>query len=244
MPLGYDIERSSSEREFPERATYNTKMFNGERNRGINFKYGFTDSDFFQVGVWNAMSFTDPEQSALAPAPESRLGMSAGVRHYGKNFDFGISAFKAQRPEIVTGTGGGAVTHGRVDRQFIYLDGNYVGFLVPEMYIRGEVMIGKDRVPVSGTPASPAGRTDMTGYQLQLGYNINVSNQFHVRYESFDPNKASNGNALRGYGMAYTHYLNHNAKITASHEIFEDNSRTALSQLRYGVTTFRLQCKF
>lgn len=244
IPLGYDIERSSSEREFPERSQYNQKMFNGERGRGVNFKYGFSDHDFFQIGAWDALSFTDPEQSALAPAPESRLGVSAGVRHYGTNYDFGISAFRAQRPEIVTGSGGGAVTHGRVDRQFIYLDGNYVGFLVPEMYIRGEVMIGKDRVPVSGTPASPGLRTDMTGYQLQLGYNLNASNQFHVRYENFDPNKATASNALRGYGMAFTHYLNHNAKFTASHEIFEDNSRTSLSQLRYGVTTFRLQFKF
>ncbi|MEI8282271.1 MAG: porin, partial [Armatimonadota bacterium] len=165
LPLGYELERSSSEREFPERSQYNQKMFNGERGRGVNFKYGFSEHDFFHIGAWDALTFTDPEQSALAPAPESRLGVSAGVRHYGNNYDFGISAFKAQRPSIITGTGSGAVTHGRVDRQFIYLDGNYVGFLVPQMYIRGEVMIGKDRVPVSGTPTTPAGRTDMTGYQ-------------------------------------------------------------------------------
>jgi hypothetical protein len=244
IPLGYELERSSSEREFPERAQYNQKMFNGERGRGVNFKYGLSDNDFFQIGAWDALSFTDPEQSALAPAPESRLGMSAGVRHYGKNFDFGLSAFKSQRPEIITGSGAGAVTHGRVDRQFIYLDGTYVGFLHPQVYIRGEAMIGKDRVPVSGTPTSPGVRTDMTGYQLQLGYNINATNQFHVRVENFDPNKAKDGNALRGYGMAYTHYLNQNAKFTASHEIFEDASRSSLSQLRYGVTTFRLQFKF
>jgi len=244
LPLGYELERSSSEREFPERANYNTKMFNGERGRGVNLKYGLSDSDFLQIGFWNSMTFNDPEQSALAPAPESRLGMSAGVRHYGKNFDLGISAFKSQRPSIITGSGSGAVTHPRVDRQFVYLDGTYVGFIVPEMYIRGEVMIGKDRVPVSGTPTAAANRTDMTGYQLQLGYNLNPNNQVHVRLENFDPNKASGSNALRGYGMAFTHYLNQSAKFTASHEIFEDASRTSLSQLRYGVTTFRLQFKF
>jgi hypothetical protein len=180
----------------------------------------------------------------LAPAPESRLGISAGVRHYGKNFDIGLSAFKSQRPEIVTGSGASAVTHARVDRQFVYLDGTYVGFIVPQMYIRGEAMFGKDRLPVSGTPTSPATRSDMTGYQLQLGYNINPSNQFHIRMENFDPNTATPANALRGYGVAFTHYLNHNSKFTASHEIFEDASRSSLSQIRYGVTTFRFQFKF
>ncbi|HLO98788.1 MAG TPA: porin, partial [Fimbriimonas sp.] len=181
LPLGYELERSSSEREFPERSMYNQRMFAGERNRGINFKYGLSDSDFFHVGVWDALTVNDPEQSALAPAPESRLGMSAGLRHYGTNFDYGISAYRAQRPEFVTGTGAAAVTHGRVDRQFVYIDGNYVGFLVPDMYIRGELMFGKDRVPVSGTPAAAVGGTNMTGYQVQLGYNLNKNNQFHVR---------------------------------------------------------------
>ena len=244
IPLGFELERSSSEREFPERANYNTRMFNGERSRGVNLKYGLSENTFVHLGGWDALSFNDPEQSALAPAPESRLGMSAGVRHYGKNYDFGLSGFRAQRPEIITGTGGGAVTHARVDRQFVYVDGTYVGFLLPELYIRGEAMIGKDRVPVTGTPATPRGRTDMTGYQLQLGYNINKTNQFHVRMEGFDPDTASTKNFIRGYGAAYTHYLNPNARITASHEVFEDQSRGSLSQLRYGVTTFRVQFRF
>jgi hypothetical protein len=62
--------------------------------------------------------------------------------------------------------------------------------------------------------------------------------------EGFDPDTASSKNFIRGYGAAYTHYLNPNARITASHEVFEDQSRGSLSQLRYGVTTFRVQFRF
>lgn len=244
LPLGFELERSSSEREFPERAQYNQKMFNGERSRGAYIKYGLNNSTFVHAGVWNALTFTDPEQSNLAPGPESRLGVTAGLRNYGAHHDVGISMFRGERPKFVSGSGGGAVTHERVDRNFVYLDGTYVGLFNPNIILRGEAMIGHDRVPVSGTPSSPKSGTDMRGFQVQLGYNINSRNQVNFRYEQFDPNIDAIGDVIKGYGVSYLYYMNPNARLMLAHEIFEDATRLNVggkAQQRYGVTTFRIQ---
>ncbi len=244
LPLGFELERSSSEREFPERSQYNQKMFNGERSRGAYLKYGLSNSTYVHAGVWNALTYTDPEQSSLAPGPESRLGVSAGLRNYGTNHDVGISIFRGERAKFVTGSGGGAVTHPRVDRNFVYLDGTYVGLFNPNIILRGEAMIGHDRVPVSGTPSSAKKGTDMRGYQVQLGYNINYRNQINFRYEQFDPNTDAVGDVIKGYGVSFLHYMNPNARLMLAHEIFEDATRLNVSgraQQRYGITTLRLQ---
>ncbi|MBX3118777.1 MAG: hypothetical protein KF784_06900 [Fimbriimonadaceae bacterium] len=249
LPLGYELERSSSEREFPERALYNQRMFNGERGRGVNFKYGLTNNSYVHAGVWDALSFTDPEQSSLAPGPENRLGVTAGLRHYGTHHDVGITMFRGERPKFVTGTGMSAVTHPRLDREFIYLDGTYVGLFNPNLFIRGELMMGKDRVPVTGTPSSPRTRTEMSGYQLQLGYNVNYRNQINFRYEQFDPNLDTGGNVVKGYGVSWLHYLNPTARFMAAYEVIEDATRLAvgspaMAQQRYHILTFRLQFRF
>ena len=242
LPLGYDLSRSSSEREFPERSIYSQRMFNGERDRGIMVQYGLGSGTSLHVGGWNALTVNDPEQSSLAPAPESRHAFTAGIRNKGANHDVGISGIVGERPQFVSGSGAGAVTHPRVDREFIYVDGVLTGLFDSKFYVRGEAMWGKDRVPVTGTPATPSGQTDMAGYQLQVGYNFSASNQFHLRLEQFDPDRDTDGNAVRGFGGAWTHFLNPSTKITASHEVFRDNART--TQKSYHVTTLRVQFKY
>lgn len=246
LPLGYELERSSSEREFPERAIYNQRMFNGERSRGINIKHGISNNSYVHIGGWDALSFNDAEQSARAAGPESRLAMSGGIRTYGANYDLGVAAFFGERPTFTTGSGTSAIMHPRVDREFFYADATYVGLIVPELFIRAEGMIGKDRLPVTGTPTSARTRKDMAGYQVQVGYNVNYKNQINFRFESFDPDRDTDKNAIRGYGVAWIHYLNPGARITAAHEIFEDPSRAGagVRQQRYQATTLRVQFKF
>lgn len=242
LPLGYELARSSSEREFPERALYNQRMFGGERSRGVQLRYGIGKDTWAHLGGWNALGVNDPEQSSLGPGPGNRLGVSAGVRYSGRNMEAGISHFSAERSSFATGSGSATVTHPTTDRKFTYLDANVRNVLVPGLSLRGEAMFGEDRVPVTGTPGTPRAGADMSGYQLQLGYDINRRNQINVRYEQFDPNVDISGNAVVGYGVAYVHQLSPGTKLTAAHEVFDDAART--SQQRYHVTTIRVQFKF
>ena len=86
----------------------------------------------------------------------------------------------------------------------------------------------------------------MNGYQVQLGYNFNPSNQLSVRFEQFDPDSNTNGDAIIGYGAAWNHFLNPNARITAAHEIFDDSARSGVGvrQQRYHITTLRVTFRY
>ncbi|MBV6457107.1 MAG: hypothetical protein HONBIEJF_00214 [Fimbriimonadaceae bacterium] len=238
MPLGYELERSSSEREFPERTFYNNTMFAGERSRGVMVRYGLSNNAFVHAGVWNALTFNDPEQSALAPGPGGKLAMHGGIRYYTAKWDLGVSHFRGDRPGYKV-AGNNAVSP-ELMRNFTYVDGSYIGLLVPQLTLRGEMMWGKDRLP-NATPGNNRTATDMRGYQVALAWKFNDRNQLNFRYEQFDPNKDMNGDALRGWGATYLYYINPGARLMVS---FERLTNPARRPQEYNVWTTRLQFRF
>lgn len=242
-PLGYELERSSGEREFPERALYNRTMFAGERGRGAYVKYGTSANSHVHAGIWNALSVSDPQQTGantFGNLGNSRYGAHAGLRWYSTQYDIGVSGYFSKRRGFSFTSNNQQTTVPSVDRRFIFIDGAYVGVLVPELTLRGEVMIGKDRVPTGGT-ANPSflAATDVLGWQTQLTWNINPRNQLSARYEYFDPNRSSTSvlDATRGWGMAYAYYINPNAKITLAHEKFDEQG----PEIKNDATTMRIQ---
>ncbi len=189
MPLGYEIARSSSSREFPERARYNTVMFNGERVRGVMFEHGVDESTTVFAGLMNALSIKDSEQATIAPGPGGRMAGFAGINFTTPNSAFGLSYMTGKRPE----TAGGAP---EVTRQFMYGHFEYIGLVDPNLWIRGEGMMGKDRIPGALTAAQ-----DMNGYHLLMGYNISNRNQVFVKFAEFDPNTDTDNNSHKEYGI-------------------------------------------
>jgi hypothetical protein len=262
MPLGYELERSSSEREFPERAQYNRVMFDGERGRGINLKKGLGSTAFVHAGVWNALTFNDTETRDVTGSTANRLGVTGGLRYYTNKLDMGVSGLWSSRAPRQAGYNG--TTQTRVfsedieDRHYYYADINYVGLFLPGIFVRAEGMVGFDRVPLAinststGTSNSGIsdptdrrlGGKDMTGWQLMLGYNIDARNTIAFRYEQFDRDMDRGGDLFSGYGASYIYYINPGARIQLAHEVFEDKSRQSIGDQRYGVTTLRVQFKF
>lgn len=261
-PLGYELERSSSEREFPERAQYNRIMFDGERLRGANLKKGLGANGLVQLGVWNALSFNDVETRDVTGSAGNKLGVTGGLRWSNNNLDVGLNGFWSSRAPRQAGYNGTSQT--RVfsdeieDRHFYYADINYVGLFLPGLFIRAEGMIGHDRVPLavnsttSGSSNSgvsdPTDRRlsgkDMAGWQLMLGYNIDARNTLSFRYEQFDPDMDRADNLFSGYGVSYIYYINPGVRLQLAHEVFEDKARASVGDQRYGVTTMRVQFKF
>ncbi|MCS6829596.1 MAG: porin [Armatimonadota bacterium] len=233
LPLGYELERSSAEREFPERTYANRTMFNGERGRGLYLRYGTSMNSLVHIGVWDALTFNDPEQRGRAPGVGNQLAMSGGFRVYSTTYDFGVSYFAGKRPAFTAGN----QTSPEVDRRFLFVDGSYIGLIVPNLFVRGEAMFGKDRVP-STTAAANRTAKDMLGWHVLLGYNLSARNQIALRYEQFDADKDTAGNSVYGYGAAYIYYINPGARVTAAYEVLFDSARTPK---RYHITTLRLQ---
>lgn len=243
LPLGYELERSSSEREFPERARYNTTLFAGERDRGLLLKYGLGPGIIGHFGIWQGMTVTDPQQSADGfRDADNKIGWTAGIRAEGHNFDIGISTFQAERPRFTeTNDGNGNDVIPAVKRSMFYLDGTYL--LSPQVTLRGELMWGQDRPPTGGkTNPIFESATDVLGWQAQITFNATKRNQFHARYQFFDPDTRSSAapaNSVKGWGLGYTYWMNSHAKLTLSYEMFDEQG----AEIRNNVWTLRYQFK-
>jgi hypothetical protein len=61
-----------------------------------------------------------------------------------------------------------------------------------------------------------------------------------LRYEQFDPDRDTNGNAVHGYGVAYVYYINPGARVTAAYEVLFEPTKTPN---RYHATTLRFQLR-
>lgn len=233
LPLGYELERSSTEREFPERTLYNNTMFAGERDRGVYLKHGFGPGVFGQFGVWNGLTVSDP-QLRNANTFRNLNGLFAGtlgIRKYAIQYEFGVSGFFGKRPPVAAS--GNDPASPEVNRHFIFVDGTYVGLLTEALTMRAEAMFGRDRDP------SKAGSTakNMIGYQIQALYNLNYRNQVCIRYQYFDIDRSKSGNARKGIGFAYIYWLSPGAKLTFSYEIFDEEG----PEEKNNVATVRLQ---
>jgi hypothetical protein len=238
ITLGYELERSSNEREVPERSQYNQILFNTERSRGIRVRHeGKTGR--LEASVFNALSVNDPEQANLASGPGNKLAVQAGARLNLAHGSVGVSGFAGDRPAYTVGN----ATSPEVPRRFAYLDGDYKGFLLPRLTLRGELMTGRDRVP-NATPAADREDNPMAGYHLMGVYELSKNEKFAVRWEHFDPNTSEGGNALHGIGASYVRELTSAMRLMIAHEVFVDQARASQGQTRYGVTTLRLQVKF
>jgi hypothetical protein len=239
LPIGYDIERSSTEREFPERAIYNTTFFPGERSTGIQLRHGLGPNGTVYVGAMNALTYNDPQQRTVQGPPGNRLAVLGGARYLNKKFNGGISGFFGKRASQ-SGPNVGEINPTN-DRRFIYIDGAYTGLGDPRIVARAEMMFGHDRLPTAGFTGGNDAR-DVTGSQFQLGYRFNPQNELHARYETFDPDTDAGADRYTGTGLALLHYINPNARITLASERIRDLART--TKKRYGITTLRVQFKF
>lgn len=246
VPLGYELERSSSEREFPERSTYNSRLMAGERNRGAYLKYGLSQHSYIHAGLWDSLTVSDPQltqANVFRNLSGTKMAAHAGVRYQTPNVDAGVSYYTSYRPGITYATGNPSanVTTDAGQRSFTYLDAAYI--INPQWSVRGELMFGTDRSPAfSGSGATLStvqGFSAKRGSQLQVSYNLNYRNTLSARYEFFDPNDKVDDNVL-GYGLAWSYMINPGAKATLAYEIFKEQG----IDITNNVTTLRLQFKF
>jgi hypothetical protein len=235
VPLGFEIERSSSEREFPERAQYNLTMFPGERSTGVVLRHGLTGGSEIFLGGMNALTINDPQQRTIAGPVGSRLATVAGYRFKNDRLSLGVSGLWGERFEQISEDA--AVENETNDRRFVYLDGSYA--IDPKLMLRTEWMWGHDRLPNAKAVAGNEDR-DLSGGQVQLAYSFNAKNQLALRREWFDPDVDSGGDLFTGWGLAYSHWLNPGVRLTAAYEKFDDDAKNTDWQ----VTTLRVQFKF
>lgn len=235
--IGFDLPRSSGAREFPERSLYNRSLFSGERFRGVEFAQ--TAGRFVgRVGGYNSLTVGDPEQSSLPPGPGNRLAVAVSGQYNTGPVSLEIGTLVGDRAEFQARAGAPILP--TVKREIAF--GDIEWRIARGAVLRGEFLAGRDRIP--NYAVNNGAGTRFRAFQLLGSYDFTRLDQIALRWEQFDRDLASTGDAMNGYGIAYRRMLSEGTSLHFAYESFVDGTRASIGQQRTALTTVRYQVRF
>lgn len=198
VPFGYELERSSSVRELPERSRAENVLFAGERDRGVKLVSQWSPQFETVVAVMNGGGVNHPDFPNTDPT--RRKDVLARARFSQGTVDGAVSWYDGRNLTPLTGPD-------------VQTDKTRLGFDAQAYYalpvigggsLRGEFYRGKEvnpdsvRIMTTSSSASPrlltAGAdpahfaTDMLGWYAMWVQNLGEKLQFVARYDVYDPN--------------------------------------------------------
>jgi len=200
VPFGWEIERSSSVRELPERSRAENVLFPGERDRGVKLVSTWTPQLETVVGIYNGLGITNTDFPTADPTRAKDL--VARARWSQGRVDAAVSGYTGRWLTPLTGA------DVQTDKTRLGLDAQTFWELpvVGGGSLRAEYFGGKEVNPDSVkaltiTPASPASgkslkpgalpshfATDMQGWYVMWVQNVGERLQVAARWDTYDPN--------------------------------------------------------
>lgn len=235
IPFGYEIEYSSSKRDFPERSLGENALFRGERDRGLNLTWQAPKYVSANVGVFQGYGIENSTFTWFDPTSGKDI-LARGKVKLG-NIDFGLSGYWGKT--FVPGTAGSTTWYDRDGDKTV--DTNEVTTVTPKLGlgdqdkirygadaqvyldvlplgntgIRGELLLSQDY-------SSSAGKVvDGRGFYLWLSQNLGKRLGAAARYDVWDPNTDSGvqNDATGTLSLAGHYYYDGNIRITAAYDM-------------------------
>jgi hypothetical protein len=261
VPFGYEIERSSSVRELPERSRAENVLFSGERDRGIKLESQWTPRlkttvALLNGGGINSADFpnTDPTRGKDLVA---RARWSQGAWDAAASYYFGHQTTPLTGPDIETDR-----TRLGFDTQVFYsapaLGG---GSLRAEIYAGHDantdslksIVVAVTSGATGGARVLAAGResghvaTDVRGGYLMLVQNLGERAQFVARYDRWDPDTNKEHDQYERLGFGVNAFYDGFTRLTVSYDAISTETSAGAGRWRDprdNLWTFQLQHKF
>ena len=235
VPFGYEIEYSSSKRDFPERSLAENKLFPGERDRGLNLtytapKYLVLNAGLLQGngidGPWN----TPMKTKDIVARAKAKLGMvDVGMSGYwGHSYVNSVAAVPGSSlwydangnnqidPGEVTTTAPKAAVPGSTwDKDRYGLDAQAYLDLLPigSTGLRTEYYKARDYNKDIKTVAHEQ------GWYFWVSQNIGKKFGASARYDYWSPNTHAADNATGTLSLAANYFYDGNVRITAGYDM-------------------------
>ncbi len=266
----YEVEYSSSQRETMERSRVIRAIYPGEREIGVKLEYiGSKVPLKFQLMAMNGnFSGAQPIDVDTKKDLMARMVYSVKLPSSGIGIDFGVNGYyggsriktnpfvSTPNPPIVDSVALGTY----LDKHWMGAEIQIFADVLGGLSIKGEYMGGVNNYAsltgLAGTIAQKLGDPNkvrnFSGYYIYLIKNIGAKNQFVAKYDYYDPNTKTSGDAsatselyFKTWTVAWQHYLNDNIRLSMQFEMPKNETNTANpSDLKDNTLTVRVQAKF
>jgi len=268
-PFGYEIEYSSSKRDFPERSLAENNLFPGERDRGVNLTWALPKYIQLNAGLFQGYGIQDKNFTWFDPTKakdviaraKAKLGMiDVGISGYwGKTYIPGSAAVPGvtswydkngngviDPDEIKTTAPKTAVPAVEKDKRRYGADAQVYLDILPigGTGIRGELYLAKDY-----NKSAKNSLADERGWYLWLSQNIYTKFGAAARYDYWDPNTDSEfkNDATGTLSLALHYFWDSYVRITAAYDIphqLKENSMFSKLESDKKDNRFTLQFQF
>lgn len=239
VPFGYEIERSSSARELPERSRAENVLFSGERDRGLkltNLWNAHLETAFAVLngGGVNHPDFPNADPTSgkdfVARARAAHGPLEAAVSYYN-----GLNVVPLTGPDV------------RLDKSRLGFDAQYYyelprwggGSFRAEVYAGTEVNPDSVRLLITAPTSSRPARTlksgadpehlasDARGGYLMWVQNVGDRFQVAARYDRYDPNTDTRHDQYERFGFGLNWFYDGFTRITLAYDIPKTDVRGA-----------------
>ncbi len=231
VPFGYEIERSSSVRELPERSRAENVLFGGERDRGVKLVSRWSPRLETVVGLLNGGGINHPDFPNADPTQNK--DWLARARWSQGTFDVAASYYDGH--DLVPLTGPDVQT--RKTRLGLDAQGFYELPVLGGGSLRGEFYAGKNvnadsvsvlvAAPSSSNPsrlleagADPAHlATDFRGGYVMWVQSLGEKLQVAARYDAFDPNSDREHDQFERVGVGLNWFHDGFTRVSVAYDI-------------------------
>ncbi|HKQ58644.1 MAG TPA: hypothetical protein VJY35_12315 [Candidatus Eisenbacteria bacterium] len=229
VPFGYEIERSSSVRELPERSRAENVLFSGERDRGAKIVSQWTPQFETVVAIMNGGGVNQPDFPNTDPT--RRKDVMGRARFSQGTVDLAVSGYDGRNLTPLTGPDVETKkTRFGADAQFFYgLPTVGGGSLKGEVYVGKEINPDSVRTMTTAASASPrllvAGAdpahfaTDYLGWYAMWVQNLGEKLQVAARYDVFDPNTDLDLDHFKRFGAGVNWFYDGFTRITVAYDL-------------------------
>jgi len=265
----YEVEYSSGQREVMERSRVIRAIYPGEREIGIKLEYlGSKIPLKFQFAVLNG-NFTGSQAIDVDTKKDvmSRLVYSVKLPQAGIGIDLGVNGYYGgtrakANPFIsrITGETDSVTLGSYLKKQWMGGEIQIFADFLGGMALKAEYMSGTNNYAsltglisaIAALKGDPNKERTFSGYYFYLIKNVGPKFQLVGRYDYFDPNKKTSGDAstntelyYKTWALATQYYLNDNIRISLQYEIPQNETNTKVpNDLKDNTLTVRVQAKF
>ena len=247
-PFGYEIEYSSSSRDFPERSKIENELFNGERDRGANLNVAFPKYVQLNVGAWQGTGIKgDTKAPFLWMDPTKQKDVIGRVKLNYRSFYLGFSGYWGKYLDPGADANAGTLkwtdknANNAIDSGEVSITGAAAtkpAVQYDKMRTAVDAQAYLNILPFGGTGirceymfAHDKGlRKD--GWYIWLSQSLTTKFGAAIRYQQFNPNKdvdvIKKGDVkLNATSLAFHYFWDARTRITLAYDINKEPGKTA-----------------